>query len=159
MLSGNSKLNVVHNSKLNVGIIDSNFHSEDSNFANTHQLLYVSASFKCRVNYDSMRRKSVVLFCFENRVFICLGESIHRQLSRSAGQRTRTHTKCGTLVLFCCDAATQLALQLHQERIQVCAVSGNRLILKVGLTKSLVSTVYQDYSLTSVRSQFDSKVP
>jgi len=106
-----------------------------------------------------MRRKSVVLFCFESRVFICLGESLHRQLSRSAGQRTRTHTKCGTLVLFCCDATTQPALQLHQERTQVCTVSGNSLILTVRLTKSLVRTVYQDYSLTSVRSQSDLKVP
>jgi len=106
-----------------------------------------------------MRRKSVVLFCFESTVFMCLGESLRRQLSRSAGQRTRTHTQCGTLILFCCDAATQPALQLHEECTQVCTVSGNRLILKVGLTKSLVSTVYQDYSLTSVMSQIDLKVP
>jgi len=40
-------------------------------------------------------------------------------------------------------------------------VSGylNKLILKVGLTKSSVCTLYQDCALTSVRSQNDWKVP
>jgi len=39
----------------------------------------------------------------------------------------RTHTKCETLFFpFCCDVATQLALQSHQERTQVYTVSGNR---------------------------------
>jgi len=44
----NSRLDVVNNSKLDVGIIDStgNFHSDYSNFTKTHQLQYVSVSSK-----------------------------------------------------------------------------------------------------------------
>jgi len=64
MLSGNSKLNVVHNSKLNVGIMDSNFHSEDSNFTNMHQLQYVSVSSKVpgQLGFDEEKVCCTVLF-------------------------------------------------------------------------------------------------
>ena len=84
--------NVVHNSKLNVGMIDSNFHSEDSNFrfTTTQKLQYVSVSFKVpgHLGLDWEKVCCTVLFY--------LGEELHRQLSRSAGQGMRTLTKCGT---------------------------------------------------------------
>jgi len=112
-----SKLNVVHNSKLNVDIIDLNFHSDDSNFTKTHQLLYVSVSPKVsgRLGLDGEN-----IFC---TVLFCSGESLFRQLSWSACQGMKMHTKCGLFFLFCCYAATHLALQIHQERTQVCTVS------------------------------------
>ena len=58
------RLNDVHNSKLNVRIIDSNFHSDDSNFTKMHPLQYVSVSSKVpgQLGFDEEKVCCTVLF-------------------------------------------------------------------------------------------------
>jgi len=60
-------------------------------------------------------------------------------------------------ILWACQAAT--CCHRHAVTPKNAEFTRNRLILKVGLTNSQASTLYQDCSLTSVRSQNDLKVP
>jgi len=111
------RLNDVHNSKLNVRIIDSNFHSDDSNFTKMHPLQYVSVSSKV-LGCPGLDLEKVCCIFFLGRVDTA--NSPDPPVRAWAWERIHS---VGLFFLFCCDTATQLALQLHQQRTQVYTVS------------------------------------